>query len=161
MLICCNYLKNIYNGSFSYYLKSKFADFKGITDISDEKFRNISVNEWEEFLKKEKPWEELYGVSFNVFDFIMGDVVELKFVINSYKLDSANEHFLQVTGLLKAPLYRNDVIKYLKQLGLHYTLREINKGLYSYCADTVKEYQFCHKEKCTICGINNICEKNF
>lgn len=62
MLICCNYLKNNYNGSFSYYLKKKFSEFRGSADISDEKFENISVEEWEEFLKKSKPWKELYGV---------------------------------------------------------------------------------------------------
>lgn len=162
MLICCNYLKNNYKGSFAYYLKCKFADFKDLNDISDDKFFNIPLEEWEEFKKKAKPWNELYGVSFNVFDFIMGDVVELKFVKNSYKLDAANERFLKVTGVFEAPLNRDEIIMYLQEMDIPYTLREINKGLYSYCADTVIEYGFCHKnEKCIDCGVNNICEKNF
>lgn len=91
----------------------------------------------------------------------MGDVEELRFVINSYKLDSANEHFLKVTGLFDLPMDRDKVTKYLKELNLHYTLREINKGLYSYCAEGVEEFRFCYsEEKCNDCGINDICEKN-
>ncbi len=162
MLVCCNYLKNNYNGSYSYYLKMKFAEFRDLPDISDEEFFNISIEEWEEFKEITKPWKELYGVSFNVFDFIMGDVEELEFVKNSYKLDAANERFLKVTGVFKPPLNRDVIIIYLKEMDLPYTLREINKGLYSYCADTVREYGFCHKnEKCIDCGVNIICEKNF
>lgn len=161
MLVCCNYLKNRYNGSFSCYLKRKFADFKGLSEISDKEFLNISHDEWEKFKMEARPWEELYGVSVNIFDFIMGDVVELGFVENSYKLDSSNEHFLKVTGVLKDTSNREEVIDYLILLNLPYTLREINKGLYSYCAESVKEYGFCYGlDKCEICEINDICEKN-
>ena len=131
-------------------------------EISDEQFFNISLEEWEEFKKKAKPWNELYGVSINVFDFIMGDIEELKFVKNSYKLDAANERFLKVTGIFESPTDREEVITYLKKLDIPYTLREINKGLFSYCAETVIEYGFCQgNEKCGECGINNLCQKNY
>ena len=95
----------------------------------------------------------------------MGDIIEAKFAKNSYKLDKANLRFLTVTGIFKLlnKLDRENVINFLKGLGLPYTLREINKGIYTYCSKTeAKNFGFCYdKERCKECEINNICEKNF
>ena len=112
-----------------------------------------------------KPWKELYGIGENVFDFIIGDTTEADFVENAYKLDSANEHFLKISGLHKiiGNLERERIINFLGDLNLPYPLRQINKGIYTYCSDTEKEnYGFCRGTwKCNDCEISGICEKNF
>jgi len=100
MLVTCNYLKEKYKASFSNYIKTQYAHYKRLENISDVRFLKISVKEWEQFKKEEKPWNELYVVGIIVFDYIMGDVVELKFVEDSYKLDSANERLLKITGII-------------------------------------------------------------
>jgi hypothetical protein len=165
MLVCCNHLKNDYNGSFSYFLRKKFAEFNKVTTIHDSDFLSLDEKLWKEFKKVKKPWKELYGIGENVFDFIIGDIVEAKFVKNSYKLDSANLYFLKVTGidkLLNSNLNRENVINFLLWLNIPYPLREINKGIYTYCSETESgNFGFCRsKQKCSYCGINNICEKN-
>ena len=164
MLEACNYIKVNHNASFSDYLKSQYADYKNIKNISEDKFFKISVKEWEEFKQHKKPWNELYGVGPNVFDYIMGDIVELKFVKDSYKLDSANEMFLEKTGIIKSSeLNQTNAVKFLSDLNLPYTLREINKGLYTYCSKLhCDKYCFCRNPlKCQECNVNDICEKNF
>ena len=129
MLICCHDLKENYQSSFSYYLKSKFAKFKNLNEISDSEFINMSTEDWENFLKT-YPWDELYGVGENVFHYIMRDIEELKFVKDSEKLDSANEHFFKVTGIMtEETINRENVENLLKSLDLHYSISEINKGL--------------------------------
>jgi hypothetical protein len=119
MLVCCNYLMNEYQSSFSYFLKKKYAEFKNRRSISDEDFLKISSENWEEF-RKGKPWKELHGIGENVFDFIIGDIVEADLVKDSYKLDSANEHFFEVTGISKllGKLEREDLMAFLKKLRL-------------------------------------------
>ncbi|ADR19849.1 hypothetical protein [Calditerrivibrio nitroreducens] len=165
MLVCCNYLKNNYQGSFSYFLKKKYVKFKNKEMVSDDEFLKISSEEWEEFTSITKPWNELYGIGENVFDFIIGDIVEANFAKDTYKLDSANIHFLKVTGINKliSKLERNEVKKFLKELSLPYTIREINKGIYTYCSETeANGFGFCRKEeKCKECEVNTLCEKNF
>ena len=164
MLVTCNYLKKNYNSSFSDYLKLQYADYKDLKKISDDDFLKISLNEWEDFKQHQKPWNELYGVGSNVFDYIMGDIIELKFVKDSYKLDSANERFLEKTGISKpTELNQENVINILRNLNLLYSLREINRGLYAYCSKLhCGTYCFCRDpEKCKNCAVNNICEKNF
>jgi len=165
MLVCCNYLKNNYNASFSYFLKKKYCEYKKIPDITDSDFLNISPEDWEEFKKLKKPWKELYGIGENMFDFIVGDIKEAQFAINSFKLDSANKHFLKITGISKLieDLNEKNVINFLKKLNLPYTLREINKGIYTYCSKTESSnFGFCrNKTICKMCGISDICEKNF
>ena len=115
MLLCCNYLKNEYRGSFSYFLKKKYADFKNIPTISNDDFLKISLDEWEEFKGAKQPWKELSGIGENVFDFIIGDIKEAEFVRISYKLDSANLHFFKVTGIsrLIKNLNRENVVSFL------------------------------------------------
>lgn len=163
MLVCCNFLKNNYQSSFSFYLKKKYMDYKDLSKISDSDLKKITISQWEDFKKNAHPWNELYGVGENVFDFIMGDVIGFKFVENSYKLDLANKHFLKVTGIFNDDsLERQAAIDYLIDLDLPYTLREINKGLYAYCSITEKNNcGFCRSiKKCEICNVNDICEKN-
>lgn len=164
MLVTCNYLNNNYNSSFSDYLKIQFANYKGLKEISDNDFLQIPIYEWDDFKQNAKPWNELYGVGPNVFDYIMGDVVELEFVKNSYKLDSANERFLTKTGICKPDeLTKDNVINILKDINLPYSLREVNKGLYAYCSKLhCDTYCFCREpQKCQECAVNDICEKIF
>lgn len=102
----------------------------------------------------------------NVFDYIMGDVLELGFVKNSYKLDSANKRFLTITGIFDCyseDLNHDEVINFLRELNLPYSLREINKGLYAYCSKlTCDKYCFCRNpQKCDECNVNKICKQDF
>jgi len=165
LLVCCNYLKNNYNASFSCFLRKKFAEFFKVINIQDSDFLSMDEGLWKQFKKVKKPWKELYGIGENVFDFIVGDIVEAKFVKNSFKLDSANLYFLKVSGidkLLNSNLSRENVINFLLRLNIPYSLREINKGIYTYCSETESgNFGFCrNKHKCSYCGINNICEKS-
>ena len=165
MLICCRHLKEDYRSSFKFYLKKKYCEFKNIPNISDRDFCNIDSDDWERFKEEAPPWEELYGIGENVFDFIVGDIKELKFSENSFKLDAANMHFLNVTGISKLLRIqsRDSIIRFLKELNLkhQYSVREINTGIYTYCSETEEEnYGFCRdRKKCEECGINEICEK--
>jgi len=167
MLVCCNYLKNNYNGSFSNFLKSKYCEFKKISKITDSDFLSISPEDWEQFKKDKKHWKDEYlsGIGENVFDFIVGDIKQAKFVMNSFKLDSANEHFLKTTGISKLieNLNQVNVVNFLKKLNLPYTIREINKGIYTYCSKTESQnFGFCrNRRKCDECKIYDLCEKNF
>lgn len=165
LLVCCNYLKNNYQSSFSYFLKKKYAEFKNKQIVSDEEFLRISCDDWEEFTCHTKPWKELSGIGENIFDFLVSDIVEANFAKDTYKLDSANIHFLKITGIYKliCKLEQKEVKRFLKKLSLPFTLREINKGIYTYCSKTEETYfGFCRKmEKCNQCEVNNICEKNF
>lgn len=164
MLVTCNYLKEKYNASFSYYIKKQYSKYKNLENISDEKFLKISVEEWEKFKEEQGPWNELYGVGINVFDYIMRDFVELEFVKDSYKLDAANIRFLKITGIISEnEMNPENVKQYLLGLNLPYTLREINKGLYTYTSELGKdEYGYCRTpQKCQNCSVNNLCEKNF
>jgi len=165
MLICCKNLKEKYNSSLEFLLKKLYSEFSGKTPLSNVDLKSIELEEWDDFLKKKKPWTELYGIGRNTFDFIIGDVVDFKFAPESYKLDSANEYFFKVTGigkLIKGD--RSEVIKFLKSLNLGYSLREINRGIYVYCSKTEKKFSnfyYCRDlEKCNYCKINSICEKN-
>jgi len=167
MLICCRHLKEDYRSSFKFYLKKKYCEFKNIPNISDRDFCNIDSDDWERFKKEAPPWEELYGIGENVFDFIVGDIKEFKFNEDSFKLDAANMHFLNVTGISKLLRIqsRDSIIGFLKELNLkhQYSVREINTGIYTYCSETEREnYGFCRdRKKCEECGVNEICEKNF
>lgn len=165
MLQACTYLKRHYSSSFAKYVIAKYASYARKQNISDNDFLNMSVSEWENFLIKAKPWSELMGIGPNVFDFILGDTIEAQFVVNSFKFDSANQHFFEVTGIsrLIIPFDRDTTAIFLKTLGLPYTLREINKGVYTYCSKTESaNYGFCRDlHKCKDCKVEPICEKKF
>ena len=166
MLRSCKILRDNYRSSFKFFLIKKYSEYENISTISDYSLQNLTLEEWSKF-KKTKPWNKLPGIGENVFDFIVGDVIEFKFASESFKLDSANEYFLKITGINK--LIKNNgkdkeyIINFLKSLDLNFTLRENNKGIYTYCSLTETEnFGFCRSlEKCKECGINNICEKNF
>jgi len=165
MLICLNYLKVHYHSSFVFYLKKKYADFKQTAYVSDSDLLGITSEEWSRFKETQKPWDELYGIGENVFDFIVGDVAEFEFARNSYKLDAANTYFFKVTGLEKLiePTFTRDtVVAFLSKLNVPFTLRRINAAIYAYCSITeAKTYGFCHDiRKCDQCGVNDICERN-
>jgi len=167
MLVCCRDLKQNYHSSFKYYLKKKYSDFINIPVVSDNDFYNVDNNNWERFKKEACPWDELYGIGDNVFDYLVRNIEEFKFNRDAFKLDSANIHFFNVTGIAKLFDINNKVslIKFLKGLKLekNYNLKEINTGIYSYCSETEREkFGFCRsKEKCVECGVNSICKKNF
>ncbi len=165
MLVCCSHLTSNYNGSYAQFLKSKYAQHKNLATISDTELLSISPDEWETFKRVVRPWNELYGIGENVFDFIVGDIMEAGFVSNSYKLDSANIYFWTITGMSKMvdSITRENAVVFLKKLDMPFTLREMNKGFYTYCSVTESEhYGFCREQKkCLDCGVNNFCEKNF
>ena len=165
MLVCCCYLNVNYGGSFSRYIKVKFANFRKANSISDAELLNASTEEWEIFKREIEPWSDLKGIGENVFDFIFGDIIEARFAVNSYKLDSSNQYFLSITGIsdLLPNLNRENVISFLNELGISYTLREINKGIYTYSSETESDnFGFCREIKnCRKCGVQNICEKRF
>lgn len=166
MLVCCNYLKKNYKSSFVYYLKEKYVEHENLDKVTDDNFFHMTQEEWDSFKENKKPWNELYGVGLNVFDYIMGDVLELGFVKNSYKLDSANQRFLTITGIFECDpkdLDHGEVVDFLSELDLPYSLREINKGLYAYCSKLgCDKYCFCREpEKCDECKVNNICKQDF
>jgi hypothetical protein len=164
MLQASAFLKQYYSSSFATYIISKYGIFAKKRDITEKQFLNISVSEWKHFLARANPWRELMGIGPNVFDFLFGDVIEARFVENSYKFDSANQHFLNVTGISKliVPFNKDSATLFIKKLEIPYSLREINKGIYTYCSKTEKEnYGFCwDQEKCKQCKVKNICEKN-
>lgn len=163
MLQGCAYLKLNYSSSFGKYVLSKYAAFKNDQYISENDFLNITVSDWELFLSKAKPWSELMGIGTNVFDFLFGDIVEAHFVENSYKFDSSNEHFLSVTGISKLiePFNRDTSSSFLKGLQLPFNLREINKGIYTYCSKTEDDkFGYCRNPlKCRDCKVYEICDK--
>jgi hypothetical protein len=164
MLQASAFLKQNYSSSFAKFVIAKYAKHTGNPHITEHDFLNLSSDEWDSFLKKSKPWKDLMGIGPNVFDFIMGDTIEAKFVMNSYKFDSANQHFLEVTGIAQhiVPFNRVNTVTFLKSLNLHYPLREINKGLYTFCSKTESElYGYCYNlSSCRMCNVENICAKN-
>ena len=164
MLVCCRDLKSNYRASFKYYLKKKFAEFRGVDTISDEAFCSITPLEWREFVKRKPPWNELYGITNNTFNYIIRDVNEFEFNKEAFKLDSANLHFLEVTGIGRAFDLKNEenIIAFLKTLGLKYSINEINSGIYTYCSESEKSrFGFCrNKERCLECKVYEYCEKN-
>jgi len=165
MLVCCSYLLKHYDGDFGHYLKRKFAEFKKVKEISDAELLSTDTQEWERFKKIKKPWEELYGIGEDMFNYILADIQQARFASNLYKFDSANQHFFKVTGIAKfLSSFDNDgAVRFLRKLELPFTLREINKGIYTYCSKTeAKNYGFCYDSaKCAICRVNGLCEKNF
>ncbi len=165
MLQACTHLKQSYSSSFAKYVISKYSSFSNKPKISENDFLNITTSEWELFLNKAKPWKELMGIGPNVFDFIFGDFTEAHFVKNSYKFDSSNQHFLTVTGIahLIVPFDRETTASFLKNLDLAMSLREINKGIYTYCSKTESaNYGFCRDSyKCRGCNVNAICDRQF
>jgi hypothetical protein len=165
MLQACAFLKENYSSSFKKYVISKYASFTNKKFIPENEFLNISIPEWEFFLTKSKPWRDLMGIGPNVFDFIFGDIVEAKFVENSYKFDSSNQLFLTVTGIsqLIVPFDKEATTLFLKDLGLSFNLREINKGIYTYCSKTESaNYGYCRDlYKCRDCNVKVICDKIF
>lgn len=163
LLRCCNYLKANYDASFSKYIKIKYCAFAKLKNISDEQFLKISQEDWKDFLEKAKPWKELIGIGENTFDFIYGDIVEANFASGSFDFDSAIQKFFRVTGISKliTPFDKENSVNFLKKINLPYKIREINKGIYTYCSDTEKdEFGFCRYIKdCYKCNVFKICEK--
>lgn len=165
LLQSCAFLKQNYSSSFAKYVITKYTSFNGGQYMSENEFLNISVPEWELFLAKTKPWNDLMGIGINVFDFIFGDIVEAQFVENSYKFDSSNQYFLNVTGIaqLIVPFNRETTILFLKNLQMPYSLRKVNKGIYTYCSKTESSnYGYCRDHyKCQNCRVNAFCDKRF
>ncbi|WP_054873472.1 hypothetical protein [Oxobacter pfennigii] len=164
MLICTHYLKENYNSSFSNYLRKKFSQYKGTNDVLESYILECSKEGWEDFKLQVKPWNELYGIGENVFDFILGDLKEADGITTaSFKLDVNNIYFFQATGIDKLikEINREEVINFINSLDMKYSLREVNKGIYTYCSLTESyNYGFCRsREKCIICPVSNICEK--
>ena len=164
MLQACAYLRQQHESSFAHYIINQYADFARHPNLSEAEFLGITDDDWLTFLHTVRPWKNLKGIGPNVFDFIFGDIVEAQFARDSYKFDSANEHFLTVTGIasLISPLQRDTAIQFMRSLELPYSLREINKGIYTYCSLTEAEnYGYCRRtSKCKQCAALDICERH-
>jgi hypothetical protein len=166
MLVCSRKLRQEYQSSFKFYLKKKYYDFISKPIMSDEDFCIIGLTDWERFKKEATPWNELYGIGDNVFDYLVRDIKEFRFSRDAFKFDSTNRHFFRVTGI--STLFnlgnKESAIKFLKELRLEnaYTLKEVNTGIYAYCSEKEKKiFGFCRDlKKCVECGVNAICEKN-
>jgi hypothetical protein len=161
LLVSSYDLKTKYYASFSKYLLDTYARFSRRQYISEEEFLSISTDEWELYKKEQKPWKKLYGIGENTFDFIVGDIVEATFAQNSYKFDSTNQFFLRVTGIsdLIIPFDRDNTIRFLNCLKLPFTLREINKGIYTHCSRTGSvSLGYCRSlSHCKHCGVSDCC----
>ncbi len=164
MLQACAYLRQQHESSFAHYIINQYADFARHPNLSEAEFLCITDDDWLTFLHTVRPWKNLKGIGPNVFDFIFGDIVEAQFARDSYKFDSANEHFLTVTGIasLISPLQRGTAIQFMRSMELPYSLREINKGIYTYCSLTEAEnYGYCRRaSKCNQCAALDICERH-
>lgn len=167
LLQACAYLVEHHQASFQQCMLDRFDRFKKEHDIAASGFLSMNLEEWDLF-KNTKPWLHLTGIGPNVFDFIFGDLQGVVFNDQSYKLDSANEYFLNVTGISKliGPELNKDTVRnFLAKLSssIAYTIREINKGIYTYCSETESEnFGFCRKpQKCQLCKVENICERQF
>lgn len=163
MLQACTYLRSHHGASFAGYVMTAYAQFARRSRLSGADFLEISEADWLAFLRTARPWQPLKGIGENTFDFIFGDIVEARFAKDSYKLDSANEYFLKVTGIasLIGSLERKAVMEFLRNLNLPYGLREINKGIYTYCSVTEAEnYGYCRNvHRCRDCAVSTICYK--
>lgn len=163
MLRACRYLRAEHGSSFGSYLLARYRDHAGRPEATDRDLLGLDVDAWRAFVASTKPWKPLPGVGENVFDFLVGDLAEARFAGASYKLDTANEHFLTVTGIqdLIGSLERQDVIAFLEGLELTWTLREINKGLYTYCSVTeALHFGFCRSAlDCGRCEVRGHCEQ--
>lgn len=165
MLQACSYLRQSHSSSFATYLLSEYRRVARKPSLTTADFLSVSDSDWQAFLEKARPWRNLRGVGENVFDFIMGDVEEARFARDSFKFDSANQHFLEVTGItaLIEPFDRRGAMAFLRSLELPYTLREINKGIYTYCSKTeAANFGYCRSlHECRRCAVNEVCGKHF
>lgn len=165
MLQACHYLSINHQSSFRIYLIDRYRAFSGNASAGEDELRSLAPQAWHEFVATMKPWKPLCGIGPNVFDFLVGDIVGVEFASSSYKLDSANVHFLTVTGIEEVigSLDRERVIQFLSGLDLGYTLRQLNKGIYTYCSDTeAANYGFCGSPAdCGRCRVETYCLKNF
>jgi hypothetical protein len=165
MLRACAFLRRLHGASFRAYVLNSYGTFSSHPNLSEDEFLRISASEWQAFLRKAKPWKPLMGIGENVFDYLIRDVNDVEFLGGEYKFDSANQHFLKVTGIasLIVPFEREAAIAFMRSLELPYTLREINTGIYTYCSKTEgKNYGFCRKLRdCERCEVHGICDKRF
>lgn len=165
MLQACSDLRQSHASSFATYVLSSYRQFARRPTLTIEEFLATSKSDWQAFLKAAQPWRNLRGVGADVFDFIVGDLQDARFVPDSFKFDSANQHFLKVTGIvaLIKPFDRSSALSFLRSLDLPFTLREINKGIYTYCSRTEGgNYGFCRNIRdCQNCEVMSICEKVF
>lgn len=163
LLVACRYLKTNHGASFRSYILGEFSSFIGRRSITDGDFLSTDTQEWSSFVEKTKPWRPLMGIGANTFAFIFGDIVEARFASESDKLDDANLRFFRVTGIagLIGNVERKSVIRFLGDLATDYTLREINKGIYTYCSVREREqFGYCRSlADCKRCGVNAVCEK--
>lgn len=165
LLVCCHDLKIHYDASFKKFILRKYSSFRHMPNLSEEDLLNTPPELWDNFKKRVRPWDDLYGVGENIFDYILGDCKDAEFARDSYKLDSANMHFLKVTGIgrLVGDITHDRAVQFIKSLNLPYTVREINTGIYHYCAEGESQnFGYCRNEKkCQECKVNAICERNF
>lgn len=165
MLQSCSYLRNNHGSRFKQFLLNEYRLYSGDMRLTESQFLDISEIDWRNFTSTVKPWKPLKGIGENVFDFIIGDIEDARFARDSYKFDSANQYFLKVTGIesLIRPFDRETTIAFLRKLGLQYTLRQINAGIYTYCSVTeAQHYGFCrNQQKCDSCVVKESCERKF
>lgn len=162
LLVACRYLKTNHRASFRRYILDAFSKFLGKQSITEDAFLSTTTETWNAF-ERTKPWAPLMGVGPNTFAFIFRDILEARFASESYKLDKANLRFFRVTGIVDLfdNLERRTVIGFLRGLDTDYTLREINKGIYTYCSKTEgDQFGYCrYLADCKRCEVNTICDR--
>ena len=176
MLQSCSFLEKNFRGSFKVYLLEKFRQifYSEIEDFTEleKAFFSLNYDEYSKFKKFILKERNLPGIGPNMFDYILADIKELAFANEIIKLDSSNKSFFKVTGIGKLfdfnPNQKEEEIKekirnFFKSLDLPYTVREINKGIYTYCSKTEGDkFGFClSKDKCSSCKVSEFCEKDF
>jgi hypothetical protein len=165
MLVGCQYLYQNYDASFKKYLYLKVAEHMRVPNVTDDDVLQLDGTQWQSFKSAKSPWSPLRGIGENTFDYIFGDFDEAAFSRDTFKLDSANEYFLSITGIdtLIPNIDRDGIITFLRSLDLPYSLREINRGLYAYCSKTeASHFGFCRSPaRCNPCRVNDLCGKHF
>jgi len=163
MLVSCQFLNKNYRGSFRLFVINKLSEFYSKT-FSDTTFKNLSILEWKKFLST-KPWQFLLGIGPNTFDYIFRDTPELTFAKGTFKLDTSNIKFLNITGIWdlrdKSLSGKRKVYKeLLNRICEDIPISEVGKAIYAFSAKGGRN--LCNPPKaCSTCIVESICLKNF
>jgi hypothetical protein len=81
LLQACSYLRNYRQSSFKLFIINEYRLYCGNQELSETQFLEISETEWRKFTSTVQPWKPLKGIGENVFDFIVGVIIEAIYLI--------------------------------------------------------------------------------